>query len=653
MKHLRATRCALLAIAGCLAYAAGQAATVGRAQGAVLIGRPLEVTVPVVLEGSGDTAPECAEAEVFYGDLKVPPGNVSAELVSGARGPLVRVRSRVAVDEPVVTVYLQLGCGNRYTRRLVLLAEPDPSVDVSRPSPEAAAALPPAEAVEAAVNAAPLNLSMSRGLPAVTTPPAAPAAPVRRKRPKPAPAPEAAKPAAVAAPPAVAPPKPAASAAAAAQPAAAPHDQLKLDVPLGVAEPSAPSEEQLRQAARLQSIERDLGEMRQYLKRSDASLLQLQTQLARAESERYSNPLVYVLFALLLVMAALMALFWRRALAARESAADDWWRSPRAEREAGRAAVASAGVPEHDDDVHAAELSSAPAPFGVADSVTAGLAGDKDAATPTVRVPLTSVTARTDDFQSSQAGSRALKAEELHDVQQEADFFSSLGEYDRAIEVLRSHIQAHPETSAVAWLDLVEIYHKLGRREEFDWVRREFRQRFNAQVPAFDDYSQESAGIEAYDNAMARIAALWPSRRVLDVIEESIFRGPSKTGADAFSLQAYRELLLLHHIGQQVLVGADSARAPFGDSGPASGPTSDSPGFSHTSIHPLSTGLASLDVAPRDRGRFQDQAAQDMDLVLDLNLDEPEAPAQHADAHLLDFDLPEGTEDLPPPHIRR
>jgi hypothetical protein len=419
-------------------------------------------------------------------------------------------------------------------------------------------------------------------------------------------------------------------------PATPPRDQLKLDVPVGAGEPSVPSEEQIRQAARLQAIERDLRDMRQFLQRSDAAMLQLQSQLAKAESERYANPLVYALAALLLVMTALMAVLWRRATAVRQAAADDWWRSAADNRSSGRVSLTDASGREVDTRDGGARKTAPPpanaAPFSVDSDLVA-----EAPLPPTVRVPLTGVSARTDDFQSSQGSSRALKAEELHDVQQEADFFSSLGEYDRAIEVLRSHIQAHPETSAVAWLDLVEIYHKLGRREEFDWVRREFQRRFNAEVPAFDAYSQESAGIEAYDNAMARIAALWPSRRVLDVIEESIFRGPSKDGTQAFSLQAYRELLLLHHIGQQVLVGSATPPSVFGDSGPISS----SHGFSHTSIHPLSTGLAAFD----SHGGPQATEAQP-EFALDLNLDEP-PPAQAARAkeeHLLDFDLPDLTQ---------
>jgi hypothetical protein len=350
------------------------------------------------------------------------------------------------------------------------------------------------------------------------------------------------------------------------------------------------------------------------------------------------------LVALLVLMAGFMAFLWRRANAAREAAAANWWRDPASGQDAAprpapvepqpRAVPVSKATPLHDtDDVdekpRSRLVSSAPEPLVPV--------RHEPAQPPTMHAPLhpLQVSARTDgDFQPSQTSTRALKAEELHDVQQEADFFSSLGEYDRAIDVLRSHIQANPETSAVAWLDLIEIYHRLGRRDDFEWVRREFQRRFNAKVPEFDGYSQANAGIEAYDHAMQRIVALWPARRVLDVIEESIFRGPSKDGSQAFSLQAYRELLLLHHIGQQVLTETD-AHSGFGETASAmlgANPDSGAADFSNTSIHPLSTGLSG-----------QHEGGQGADpLLLDLNLDDGHAPAASpASGALLDFDLPD------------
>jgi hypothetical protein len=247
---------------------------------------------------------------------------------------------------------------------------------------------------------------------------------------------------------------------------------------------------------------------------------------------------------------------------------------------------------------------------------------------------------RGDDFRASNSSSlRALRAEELHDVQQEADFFISLGEFDRAIEVLRSHISMNPETSAVAWLDLMEIYHKLDRRHDYEWVRRQFQHNYNADVPEFDNYTDASAGLEDYQNAMTRIVALWPSRRVLDVIEESIFRGPSSDGSNAFTLQAYRDLLLLHHIGTEIVGTEEEGRTSsfFGDLGQP--PNFDPSSFSATAISPLSA-LTGNDA----------RHGPDSEIGLDINLDEPSpgeemliGAAQRDDdsTHLLDFDLPD------------
>jgi hypothetical protein len=234
---------------------------------------------------------------------------------------------------------------------------------------------------------------------------------------------------------------------------------------------------------------------------------------------------------------------------------------------------------------------------------------------------------------------RSMKAEELHDVQQEADFFMALGEHERAIEVLRSHIGMNPETSAVAWLDLLGVYHRLGREEEFEYTRGEFERNFNAQVPAFERFGdlEGEGGLEDYPNALARITALWPSRKVLDIIEESIFRSPVDGGRPAFSLAAYRDLLLLHHVGEVVL-GREVAPSNFGDLHGLSS----TPDFSATNIDPLSAG----DGLPELRG----DDGFELDLDLDLGLAAPPheplvgRPPQGGpggDENLLDFDLPD------------
>jgi hypothetical protein len=147
---------------------------------------------------------------------------------------------------------------------------------------------------------------------------------------------------------------------------------------------------------------------------------------------------------------------------------------------------------------------------------------------------------------------RMVGVQELIDVHDKADFFLSIGEDEQAAAVLEAHVHDQVDTSALAWMDLLELYHSLGKRGEYERLRSEFRQRFLAQVPEFDQFDQPGATLENYPRALSRIVALWPSERALDVIEESIFHKPGLPGGQSFSLEAYRELVLLYHVARDL-----------------------------------------------------------------------------------------------------
>ena len=183
---------------------------------------------------------------------------------------------------------------------------------------------------------------------------------------------------------------------------------------------------------------------------------------------------------------------------------------------------------------------------------------------------------------------RMVKAEELVDIQQQADFFMSLGQTEQAIELLENHIHNHEETSALVWLDLLAIYRSLKRRDDYELLRADFHRVFNAEVPSYDSTPTRSGGLEDYPRALSRISALWPSPKVMEVIEESIFRKPGMAeGNKPFDLEAYRELVMLYNLGREVV---DSGDAPVkslavSDSQRAS--------FGETSLQPLSAAVDS------------------------------------------------------------
>ena len=158
------------------------------------------------------------------------------------------------------------------------------------------------------------------------------------------------------------------------------------------------------------------------------------------------------------------------------------------------------------------------------------------------------------DFQNSLSGAaRAVRVEELLDIQQQADFFISLGQYDQAVATLRNHIADNVETSVLAYLDLLKIYHLQGRAKDYELVRHEFNELFNAEVPELAAFRQQTRGLEAYQSILSRISALWASPAVLDFIEQSLFRKPGQ-GSQVLDLEAYRELLMLYSVAKDLVL---------------------------------------------------------------------------------------------------
>jgi hypothetical protein len=208
------------------------------------------------------------------------------------------------------------------------------------------------------------------------------------------------------------------------------------------------------------------------------------------------------------------------------------------------------------------------------------------------------------DLHGEQAAAR-LKAEELVDVQQQADFFLSIGQTDAAIEVLEAHLLQAGDSSPLAWLDLLEIYHGLDRRQGYERVRRAFRRHFKVQVPDFGQYRQAGAGgLDNYPQVLAAIAGAWGSPRALEVIEGSLLRRPDQpdTG-EALDLEAYRELVLLYNIAREG--GGVQPQKATRDGARAAGTAKPSPSLATPPARPAELPMLEFDVdgLPRPAGQ--------------------------------------------------
>ena len=89
------------------AASTGHAFTLGDLRGSAVIGRSLDVTVPVVPGAGEDVLATCLSAEVLFAESQqLSPLITVSQTSTGSAPVLVRIRSAAAVSEPVVTVVL-------------------------------------------------------------------------------------------------------------------------------------------------------------------------------------------------------------------------------------------------------------------------------------------------------------------------------------------------------------------------------------------------------------------------------------------------------------------------------------------------------------------------------------------------------------------
>jgi hypothetical protein len=294
------------------------ALTIGRMRGTAWLGQPLDVTIQVQYDEAESLSALCFDAEVFHADTRQDPARVRVRVegATQAQTAQVRVQSSVGVDEPVVSVYLRESCVSKSSRRYVLLTELAGETVSS-----VALAAQPTPSRTAVEPVAP------KRAPVVAPRPVAPA-PVKPVAVKPVAVKPAAEPAK--AQPETARSKPAVSVAShkppepprakvASEPAG--KSQLKLDPLSSLSERVAQLEDVTmasqaadgdREALRLKKMEENVQALMALSAKNDRSMAELRARLQAAEAEKYDNPLVYGLAAMLLAALGATAFMWRR-----------------------------------------------------------------------------------------------------------------------------------------------------------------------------------------------------------------------------------------------------------------------------------------------------------------------------------------------------
>jgi hypothetical protein len=550
--------------------------TLGDLRGSAVIGRALDVSV-LVQTGEGEEAnAACIRAEVFHADvLQATPRVTVTPGREGSAQSLIRIESPVSVDEPVVAVLVRASCGSTTQRRYVLLADfpvvPDIAAVTSAPlAPKVPLVDAPAEM------SGPTALSVS-GLAASDKPVlAAKAKPRKRVVP------------AVPANPSTVKSAEKAKHSVAVAPRPAGQAVLKLD-PLDVLSDRvdasdtfmdfSPAQDALRYSRQIASLETDLKALRAQSASNEKLMLDLRTKLQQAEQGQTPAGLLYILLVALVASLLLVLWLWRtrqtdkRAIVSQASSA--WWTPPEQDAPVSILAVDPGETHAHGVAQEASTKATAPAALNAAPVVvpgvakaapvlqtvpaalpmpdTSGLDIDLDMAF-SVPMPLGEGADNTTANVPFETNSiRHISMDPILDVRQQAEFFVSLGQSDRAMVILKKQIAETAEPNPLLYLDLIGLYHSLGMKLDFREQRDVFHRLFNGVIPDFPAFNIPGRDLESYPEVVSVLTRLWPSMDALAFLSACIFHDEQRMNRQTYELIAFKDLLLLHALADAVV----------------------------------------------------------------------------------------------------
>lgn len=539
---------------------AAHAMTLGELQGNALIGRSLDLSLPVQTSPGDELSEGCVRADIYYGEAQQKAPRISLQATQ------LRLQLSEPVNEPVVKVQIRTFCGASQIRNYVLLADlpPDFGTSVAANTPPPAAAAQPDRSI---AGLAPAAVVLPQGVAAETAKPglltsrkSAPsivknkkavkkqktkAATTRRARDR----------------------KPASG-----QPA---KSVLKLD-PMEILSdrmdslelnmPFAPAEDALLQSRQITTLQAELKSMHDLAVKNDSALLELRGQLKLAQSQQQLTPLLYGLIALLLLGVAGLAWLWQgqKKLTA---TAKSWWQPPTDED------LTAFLQPEVASQAHP-PASMKETPPGQTGRLATQEPGDE------------AITAVLNESHPAVAvAPQKINPESVQDIRQQAEFFVSLGQTHRAIQILNQHIATSDLPSPLICMDLLGLYQHANQVAEFDQLRDVCHQHFNVQLPDLATFQQEGQGLASYPEVQTTLTRLWPGEQAQAFMDTCIFLKAATQLQTRFDLAAFRDLLTLHAVAEELALPIAPPEAPAAK-------------LATQAIHPLDRPLDALDVFP-------------------------------------------------------
>lgn len=598
--------CDLIIFVGCLGAASTSSAlSLGASQGSVFLGSNVDLVFHVQADPGQTADSSCVNAEVWLGDVRLGSSQVQLQALSDTS---VRVRTLQAVNEPLVNVKLTAGCAGAISRSYPFFADPPLSMAASvKPidlSSIQVASLPPAStsltppttgSMPSAIKAKPKPAKRAvhpQPAPSASTPTAAtgtPPAAVDATAPAQAPSAEAA-----------------AASAGVTTAAAAAHTteqpKLRMEALDGLVPPFAQETAETSlspdanaeslprgtsidantqmlmdaSARRLELLEQQLLAMQSTLTNNRTEITALRTQLAQTQNE--GLPLwVNVMLGLLALALATIAWLLQRIKQERAHAQARWADTVlAAQDEPPASATPAVAVPaasttqeapaatagswasilsaSESASTHPHNSALAPVP-ATDESSNAHWLAEVDSVPAAAATPAAPTLPETTSAEQAQASwADVLTAQALFDIQEQAEFYASVGEHDQAILLLEEHIAQNESSSPLAYLELLQLLYRLSRTEAFEHVSTKFQRHFNVQVPSFLRFARKGHDLwSSHPEVLSEIEALWPTDNVLPLLRKLILAKPQAQHLETetrFDLAAFDDLLMLYNVAQ-------------------------------------------------------------------------------------------------------
>lgn len=474
--------------------------SLGPVQSPAWLGQPLDVQMQASVGTTDTGASLCLQAEVWYGDVRVPPSAISTAIRQLGRdgNALLRVRSEAAVNEPVVTVVLHAGCQTRYTRRYTLLADVAPLPQAAlRPLALPKVASPASHWVQAPVRL-PEPAPRPAGVLRVPSKfkPAARAMAVGSSRPE--------------GDNTVRPPAPDALPELPAPPSQD-GGRLQLDpltLPTTAVQPPQETTAAAPPAAASTSTENDATQLQHQLQRLREEQAQLRrsmevvnaqlTQAQNTPSSTGSPTLLYTLSGLVVVLTGALVVLWQRRNTPASSASgtsQPWWLPG---QKATVVASEPPGLPEQPTPQPAAAT-----PHDLSGTAVSGLEVQEDTPEPTPqRIAVT-----------------------LNDLLHLADkvaFFESLGQDTDAIDLLAQFIEQHPLAGELPYLWWAELATASQDGVAVAQAHNVYQHHYGRALPDMATVGHNAAGLEDDTAFMQQLSRLWPTPAALDWLTRAL-----------------------------------------------------------------------------------------------------------------------------------